>query len=125
MDDQRAEQLAAYVRSQSTFTFVTRPGTYEHMGATITDAILQSGMRYERQVKPRVEHLRTTYPQANTTSAFRVLLASVDPYELLNLRGRKVVWIQAVTDFFADRSIETEADLHAWFLKDNVNVFRL
>ena len=125
MNDPRASQLAAYIQSLPDFVFVTPSGSYEHMGATITDAILQSGLNYERTVRPRVEQLRRTHPQANTTSSFRVLLASADPYELLNLRGRKVDWILAVTDFFAERGIEIEADLYSWFVNEPTNVITI
>jgi 3-methyladenine DNA glycosylase/8-oxoguanine DNA glycosylase len=125
MNDTHAAQLVTYIQSLPDFTLVARSGTYEHMGATITDAMLQSGFQYERQVRPRVERLRITYPQAKTTSAFRDLLAANDPYELLSLNGRKVIWIQEAADFFAARGIETEADLCSWFLADAVNVYLL
>ena len=43
------------------------------MGATITDAVLQAGLRYETVVWPRVQHVMTI-PEAATTSGFLAVL---------------------------------------------------
>jgi len=42
---------------------------YNRRGATITDAVLQAGLRYETVVWPRVQH-DMTIPEAATTSGF-------------------------------------------------------
>jgi hypothetical protein len=38
---------------------------YGHMGATLTDAVLQSGISYETVVLPRVERILRDYPGRN------------------------------------------------------------
>lgn len=39
---------------------------YNHMGATITNAILQAGLKWESVVKPRIMNLRDNHPTAKT-----------------------------------------------------------
>ena len=48
--DDEAAKLTAYINGLGDFGFVERGEPYGHMGATITDAILQAGMRYQVQV---------------------------------------------------------------------------
>jgi hypothetical protein len=43
---------------------------YGHMGATLTDAILQQGIDYTTVVEPRVNNILTTYPEAKATTQF-------------------------------------------------------
>ena len=47
---------------------------YCHMGATITDTILQAGVKYATVVVPRVKNILEKYPEAKTTSDFYRLL---------------------------------------------------
>lgn len=66
-----AQVFVDYLKSVSGFTIVDYfDGNYDHMGATIADAILQSGLKYDSVVRPRIKKIREIYPQANTTSAF-------------------------------------------------------
>lgn len=44
---EKATTLAAYVRSLDDFQIKQVEEPYNHMGATITDAILQAGIRYD------------------------------------------------------------------------------
>src|SRR5947207_1421279 len=60
----------------------TRCG-YDHMGATLTDTVLQAGLNYRSVVLPRVNHILTTYPYAVTTSGFWQLACEIGPGELL------------------------------------------
>jgi endonuclease III len=111
-----AAQLAAYIRRLDDFAFVERGEPYSHMGATITDAILQAGMRYEAQVRPRVQRLIATYPEANTSSAFAQLLAEQTPFVVVGINGRKAIWVQQMTAFLIAHGIETEVQLSTWLV---------
>lgn len=116
-DDQihdAAHQLAHYIKGLADFSVVVREGPYHHMGATIADSLLQSGMRYERQVLPRVNRILREYPQATTSSRFQQVLATHTPEATLKLRGRKTRWVQLLTDFLVTCRVETEDDLQTW-----------
>jgi len=121
-----AETLIRYVRSLPDFQLLNKmDGQYDHMGATITDAMLQAGMNYETVVRPRVRRVRDQYPQAKTTSGFASCLAAVGPAAMLNWTGvEKLGRITGVTAFFLAEGIETEGDLARW-LGEPDNVERL
>ena len=83
-----ADTLVRYIRSLSDFQLLNElDGQYDHMGATISDAMLQAGLKYETVVKPRVWRVREQYPEANTTSGFTHCLATVRPAVMLNWTG--------------------------------------
>ncbi|MCC7452057.1 MAG: hypothetical protein IT324_31920 [Anaerolineae bacterium] len=100
-------------------------GFYNHMGATIADAILQAGLRYEAVVVPRVKRLLEKYPEATTTSAFLKVLETHGPEAVLGLNGgRKPEYVMTVTRYFEEQGIQTENDLYHW-LQDESNLFKL
>jgi hypothetical protein len=52
------EKLAHYVKSLPDFEFYqTIDGNYDHIGATVADAILQANNKYSTHVKPRVNRI--------------------------------------------------------------------
>src|SRR3954469_13534555 len=59
---------------------------YDHMGAKLADAVLQSGVRYEAFVRPRVDRIASDYPLARTTSGFLELLRAEGPERVLALK---------------------------------------
>jgi len=119
------ETLAEFVRTHGTFTITScRYWPYQHMGATITDAVLQAGISYEAVVLPRVLRLRREYAADTTTSRFVRLLEQNTPEDFLGWRGRKIVTLLAVTGLLQAEAIETEEQFRAW-LKVPDNVVRL
>jgi hypothetical protein len=109
-----AARLAAYIQGLGNFAFVERGEPYGHMGATITDAILQAGMRYDAQVLPRVRRLLKEHPEAGTSSGFLRILADRTPEVVVGINGRKAAWVQQLTSFLVGKEIETEDQLRAW-----------
>jgi hypothetical protein len=92
---------------------------YDHMGATITDAVLQAGLRYETVVWPRVQHVMTI-PEAATTSGFLAVLRERGGEEVVRWTDPvKLGRMEAVAELFAAASVETEADLHFWLCEDD------
>ncbi len=113
----KAARLASYIRSLPDFTMVTPEiidGNYDHVGATITDAILQAGINYKTVVRPRVQDLRDRHPEARTTSGFLRLLAQESPEKLLRFGGKKPQLVLEITRFFESQGIQTESDLRTW-----------
>lgn len=91
---------------------------YHHMGATITDAALQAGLRYETVVWPRVQHVMTI-PEAATTSGFLDLLRERGGEEVVHwTHPEKLGRMVAVAELFVSESVETEADLRFWLCED-------
>jgi hypothetical protein len=109
----RAALLAQYVRSLPDFEFRTFDVPYHHMGALLTDAILQAcGVRYFTQVVPRVERVRQEYPHLGTTSEFTALLGVSDPHVVLDWGGATAITrLLALTDLLVSEGVETETDL--------------
>lgn len=121
-----SEKLALYVRSLPGFViYTTIDGNYNHIGATVANAVLQANMRYATHVKPRVNRILATYPEARTTTAVLRLLKEISATEFLSWRGEdRAERFSHVLDLFASEDIETEADLRDW-LFDNANLLKL
>ncbi|NLD43004.1 MAG: hypothetical protein GX657_05860, partial [Chloroflexi bacterium] len=103
--------LAAYVRGLADFEVLHMEPSYDHMGATLTDALLQSGLRYETVVLPRVREI-LAHPEAATTSGFLCLLESSGAKTLLRWKSdAKPQCVLAVTCMLCEQGIETEDGL--------------
>jgi hypothetical protein len=110
------EKLARYVQSLPEFViYKTIDGNYNHIGATVADAILQANMRYATHVKPRVIRILATYPEARTTTAVLRLLEKISATEFLSWRGvDRAERFSSVLVLFAAEHIETESELLDW-----------
>jgi hypothetical protein len=85
-----ANVLLQHLETQEDFEVVDYyDGNYDHMGATISDAILQAGVKYDSVVRPRVREIREKYPTARTTSAFLKVLLEVGPKEVLRWKEER------------------------------------
>jgi len=111
-----AQTLLKHLDSLKSFKLVDYcDGNYDHMGATIADAILQAGLKYDSVVRPRIQQIRDKYPSANTTSSFLKLLREVGAKVVLNWSGdEKPKRVIGLAEFFQQQDIETEQDLHVW-----------
>lgn len=120
------EKLVHYVQSLPCFEFYkTIDGNYDHIGATVADAILQANNRYSTHVKPRVNRILAQYPEARTTSSVLHLLKVVPATEFLDWRGEdRAERFRQVLERFAAEGIEVEPDLQAWLAKE-ANLLRL
>jgi len=109
---ERAEALIAYLQSLPGFEIVERE-SYDHMGAIITDTMLQAGVSYNA-VRMRRDKVRG-HEEARTTSGFLSLLdrqSSVG--EFLDWGGRKPRWVLGLARFLRDEGVETKGDLQSW-----------
>jgi endonuclease III len=112
--------LAEYINSLPTFRlFKDRrpPGEpeYEHMGALLTDAVLQAGLNYEKVVHPRALRVRDTYPDAVTTSGFLNVLEERGYQEVLQWKDEeKPARLKRLATFLQDQGVETVVDLKEW-----------
>jgi endonuclease III len=90
-------------------------GNYDHIGATIIDAILQSGIKYKTVVRPRVNALLKYYGSIKTLSGFIGLIEEKGLNNIINWNGKeKLRRVQELIDLFKQQNIETEEDLRKW-----------
>lgn len=115
----KADILARFVWSLKDFHVnAALAKTDDHVGAIIVDAILQSGMNYQKIVRPRVEKLKATYPDARTTDDFLDLIERVGLSELIGWNGKaKLETIRSIAGLFQREGIQTRADLRGWLLQ--------
>ena len=86
-----------------------------HIGAVITDAVLQVGHRWKTHVEPRVERIKTDYPNAATICELLHLLETVGECGLLNWNGiDEQERFRLTIHFFAHEGINTVDDLTKW-----------
>ena len=114
------EKLASFVQSLPGFViYETIDGNYDHIGATVADAVLQANMRYKTHVKPRVDRILARFPTARTTSSVLQLLKSITATEFLSWRSEdRAERFTKVLYLFSAEDIETEAELREWLTQD-------
>ena len=116
----QAQKLALFIETMPLQTVEKRTDSYQHMGATITDAILQAGLNYRHVVWPRVAHLLSDFPDYTTTCDFLILMKIIPLPELLNWHNkRKLTLIEKVSNLFYNNNVETETDLASWLNKQH------
>lgn len=114
-----AQKLAAFVKSLSDFEMGAEQewNGYDHMGATITDAMLQAGVRWDSVVWPRVKRVKSDFPDAKTTSGFIEIAERFGLEKMISWKHpEKIGRIIGVARFLANEHVETEEDLKAWLL---------
>ena len=80
-----ARKLANYISSLADdfVTFEPLEGfTYDHIGALLTDVVLQAGLNYSTVVKPRVQNILLNYPDSRTVIGF---LRDIESYGISHL----------------------------------------
>ncbi len=123
---QYARRLAAFAASLPGFRIErTTSPTYNHMGAVLSDSVLQSGLNYRTVVEPRVVHILTQHPEASTTPVFLELLERYGAKQVLQWRhDEKPRRLCDLTAFFVNHEVYTERTLRHW-LSDPANCTRL
>lgn len=108
--DEWVEEFARYLQHAPGFRIQTPDyGLYDHMGATLTEAIMQQSLNWDAQVKPVVGRIQAL-PTAHTTSGF----LNGPPIPVLVGYGFKGKAVERLAQFFAERGVETEAGLRKW-----------
>lgn len=121
-----SKKLADFIRTLPDFKFYeTIDGNYDHIGATVADAVLQARLRYETHVKPRVNRILALYPEAKTTSSVLHILESISAKKFLNWGGQdRAERFSKILSLFQSEKIETEKELKEW-LKQTDNLLKL
>lgn len=111
-----AIKLSNYVSSLQDFHIYKRTGAgYDHMGAVITDTVLQAGLNYSTVVLPRVQTLIQRWPSACNTSTFSSLINRFGIKDVICWKDdEKPRRIECLTDFFIKQHVETELECRQW-----------
>jgi len=119
-------KLVEYIfKNENEFDPVTQRTPYHHMGATITDAILQSGLNYQHVVYPRVATLLSKFSEYKTTCDFIILFKTIPLRELLNWKNQiKLDRITRLSWFLFENGVENENQLSIW-LNSNEHIDNL
>jgi|SRR3990172_353768 len=118
--EDNAEKLVKFIGGLSDFSIITEiDGNYQHLGATIADAVLQANMRYETHVRPRINRIRRSFPSAATMSGLKSTLAEKTTTKFLDWRGMdRAKRFDDIVDLFSYESIETEDELRNWLMNE-------
>ena len=116
----KANKLVQFIRGLSDFSIVTEiDGNYQHLGATIADAVLQANMRYETHVRPRINRIRKLFPAAATMSGLRSTLSERTTTRFLDWSGMdRAKRFDDIVSLLSADGIETEDDLSKWLMKE-------
>ena len=115
-----AKRLVDYIVSLgSNFQIVTaQPET--HIGVIIADAVLQVGHRWKTHVGPKLQGIKSKYPDAATIPGILTLLRTVGAQQLLNWKGTDPQKrFRQTVDFFHREGIDGFDDLRAWLASDD------
>lgn len=89
--------------------------SYSHMGALISNAILQQRRKYATFVVPRVKKIEAAWPDATTTTRFLDRLDTGGLTEVAEVRGRFPNYIRNLTVFLQAKGIESPDQLREEF----------
>lgn len=119
-----ARQLASFVTERAALPFSgARRFSWGHVGAIVTDSILQAGMNYMSVVQPRVLRVRA-HSAAQTTSGFLCIIREVGAERLLSWRGRRPQRVTSLAEFLRCEGLETASQIRCW-IGDEANRTRL
>lgn len=125
-NDSNVIKLVNHILStMNDFDDVTQRTPYYHMGATITDAVLQAGLNYRNVVYPRVARLLTNFGDYKTTCDFIILFKTIPLNDLISWNNQqKLNTITELSWFLFNSQIENENELAIWMNSDE-NIRRL
>ena len=114
-----AQLVAEYISSLEDFIIVDNYScNYDHMGAILSNAILQAGVNYRTVVEPRIRRLLQNYPEARITSVFLEYIHKVGAHRILCWKHpEKPRRLLELTTLFFEIGIETEYDLQNWLFE--------
>lgn len=86
----------------------TRRYCYEHFGALIADAVLQSGLNYRTVVYPRVQRILKEFPEINTLAGVKDIIGTGNLNDFLMWKHpTKLQRFYRITRYFDQCHVET------------------
>jgi endonuclease III len=118
-----ARKLANYIITlENDFTFYSSNNkfNYNHIGALLTNIVLQAGLNYNSVVKPRVNKLLLLYPEINTTKKFKDLIDHQGLSNLIDWQHHiKLNRIYELIQFLLANNINTCVDFKIYLLESS------
>ncbi|MCK4653531.1 MAG: hypothetical protein KAU01_03705 [Candidatus Cloacimonetes bacterium] len=116
----KAKKLNEYVNTLSDFKIYKIDDDYNHLGATLADAILQANRNFEIHIRPRIKRIQKLYSKAYNLEGLKEVLKNTSINEFLNLRGNvRVKCFLDLINLCSVENIKTESDLHDWLCDSN------
>jgi len=120
---QDARRLANFMISldihSQTKHFQSR-SVYNHLGALLTDIVLQSGLNYRHVVQPRVERVLNEFPYATTTPLLQCIVKVYTADYFLDWKGStKTQRFIDILDFCTQNKIDDENQLRQFLVNEN------
>lgn len=107
MITQDAERLLEYMDGHNIDGARQTTRGWSHIGALITDAVLQRRQKYKATVFPRVESLVREWPDAETTKGFRERIDGGDLSAVIRWKGEeRLKQIQDIVSVFGELGID-------------------
>jgi endonuclease III len=108
------EKLVRFIGNKK-FEPITQRTPYYHMGATITDSVLQAGLNYRHVVYPRILQLLTKFSDYTTTCDFLILMQTIPLSSLINWKNEsKLQRIHELSWVLFSNGVENENQLAVW-----------
>lgn len=114
-----ARKLVRFIEGLDDFEVYRVAGPVcSHMGAILTDVVLQPGMNYQTVVAPRVQRILKEYEASPTVSEFARIVRKHGAASVLRWRHHeKPARLEALTTFLAHSGLETQAEIRGWLLQ--------
>lgn len=108
-----ADAVADYVTPTAKAAYRPR---YDHIGAMLADAVLQTGLNYQHVVLPRVRRILADYEEARSLAGLKRVLARVGPRSFLDWsHHEKPQRLLELVDLFDSADLQSVDDFAAWF----------
>lgn len=120
-------KLVNYIENHQEFNIIKSNYCFynTHLGAVLTDIILQSGLNYNTVVFPRVINVFNNFDRASDLNGLTDIINDIGLEKLLNWKNEvKIKRFQSVLEYLKNNSIQTTTELliHLSY-EDNVKDF--
>jgi len=114
-------KLIKFIENHQDFNIIKSNSCFynNHLGAVLTDIILQAGLNYRTVVLPRVLHVYNEFYAANNLDGLLSTINEIGLNNFLNWQNEiKLNRFQFVLDYLVDNSIQTTNELHKHLTRD-------
>lgn len=107
-------KLIQFIESKQDFIIIRSNSCFynNHLGAVLTDIVLQAGLNYKTVVFPRVLQVYNNYSEANDLDSLITTINNIGLESFLNWTNHiKLKRFQSILDFLVENSIQTTNEL--------------
>jgi len=107
-------KLIYFIENHQEFNIIKSNSCYynTHLGAVLTDIILQAGLNYKTVVLPRVLHIYNNFNEANNLNGLINTINEIGVERFLNWKNAiKLNRFKSVLEYLDDNSIQTTIEL--------------